>query len=244
MHADPVSGADLVAVDDSPAYLVIGPDHFGPLPGKDRMPVATQVHDLDATRIVRALFIALEASLRTGQPMPPSAVPRWSAGTAAWRTEVLAQFEHVVRPDPCLLETVQIPDLGPDAGLGVARWPAVLGTELSALVSAVDDDGNEIGGIRHPAVGAPLGAYTGWNARRPVAGLPNVLYEFLGSRAPFAPGRPTIEERYEGRSAYGDAVRGAAEALVGSRFLLDEDVDGIVAEAMTHWDSVVGPTDR
>ena len=52
------------------------------------------------------------------------------------------------------------------------------------LVSAVDEDGNEVAGIRLPAVAAPLATYTGWNPRRHIDGLPDVMYERIGRSWP------------------------------------------------------------
>jgi Alpha/beta hydrolase domain len=102
-------------------------------------------------------------------------------------------------------------------------------------VSAIDDDGNEVAGIRVPAVAAPLATYTGWNPRRHVDELPDVLYERLGSKLPFPPGRPSATERYPTRSDYVTAVRAAAETLVVERFLLTEEVDAVVEKAVADY---------
>ena len=86
-----------------------------------------------------------------------------------------------------------------------------------------------------PAVAAPLCTYTGWNPRRQVDGLPDVLYERVGSRLPFPPGRPSATERYPTRDDYAAAVRLAAEKLVADRFLLPEDVDAIIDKAVADY---------
>ena len=76
-------------------------------------------------------------------------------------------------------------------------------------VSAVDDDGNEIAGIRLPPIAVPLGTYTGWNVYR---AQPQELADRDGSLIPFArtraervatgDPRPSLEERYGDRTAY------------------------------------------
>jgi hypothetical protein len=93
-------------------------------------------------------------------------------------------------------------------------------------VSAVDACGNEVAGVRLPAVQAGVAAYTGWNPRRHVDGLPDVLYDMVGSRLPArsaqaAPGAPGERE-----------LRAAARQLAGARFLLEEDVELAVRQAL------------
>jgi len=107
------------------------------------------------------------------------------------------------------------------------------------LVSAVDEDGNEIAGVRLPAVSVPCAVYTGWNPRRRISGLPTALYERLGSKVPFPPGRPTVTERYASRDDYEAAAREGASQLVASRLLLGQDVGAVVDEALRAYDDAV-----
>jgi len=222
VHVDPVTGDDLPDDADARAYLLAGHDHLGAMPMKDAMPGANAVHRLDPTPVLRALFGALVRWAVNGIEPPPSAVPRTSDGTAVTREHVLARFLHAARPDPAMLNVTREIDLGPDAEGGVGRWPLHLGNAFVGLVSDVDDDGNEVAGIRVPAVAAPLAAYTGWNPRRPVDGLPDVLYEFLGSRLEISP-------KYADAGARHAAARAAADALVADGFLLPDDVELTIA---------------
>jgi hypothetical protein len=159
-------------------------------------------------------------------------VPRRADGTAVDRREVLARFGRsgdVALPDAAVLPWT--PAIDPASG----AWPREsleLGEPLVALVSDVDVGGNEVAGIRLPAVAAPVAAYTGWNPRVPVAGLPDVLYEFVGSRLPLLSGRPGAE-----RAAYRARARDAADALVAEGFLLERDVDRTVDEALRFYDA-------
>jgi alpha/beta hydrolase family protein len=186
---------------------------------------------LDVTPVNRALLVALENWVSNGIEPPPSKVPRTSEGTAVARKEVLSAFSHTAAPDPSALPHARCVDLGPDADRGIGRWPVKLGETYVDLVSAVDEDGNEVAGIRLPVVVAPLATYTGWNPRRHVDDLPDVLYERLGSKLPFPPGRPSVTERYPSRDDYVAAARAAAEALVAERFLLAEEIDAVVHKA-------------
>ena len=81
--------------------------------------------------------------------------------TAVARKEVLSCFGHSAAPDPASLPYARCVNLGPDADRGIGRWPVKLGETYVDLVSAIDDDGNEVAGIRLPAVAAPLATYTG-----------------------------------------------------------------------------------
>jgi hypothetical protein len=231
LHVDPLTGADLPEDPDVRTYLLAGTDHFGSSKIKEALPTANPSHRLDVTPVNRALLVALEDWVCEGVEPPRSKVPRTSDGTAVARKEVLSLFSYTTAPDPSALPHARRIDLGPDADRGIGRWPVKLGEPYVDLVSAVDDDGNEVAGIRLPAVAAPLAAYTGWNPRRHIDALPDALYERVGSKLAFPPGRPSVTERYPSYDDYVAAARNAAESLVAERFLLAEELDAIVQKA-------------
>ena len=114
------------------------------------------------------------------------------------------------------------------------------GREYTVLVPKVDDDGNELGGVRSVTLQAPLGTYTGWNLRR--AGYAeDELCGMSGSFIPFhvshadriAAGDPrrSLQERYGQHAGYVTAVRAAAEQLVAERLLLPEDAAELIEQA-------------
>jgi len=123
---------------------------------------------------------------------------------------------------------------------------------LPLLVPQVDGDGNELSGIRLPDVAVPLGTYTGWNFRNPSIGLPGELLPLTGSYIPFAATRaareqardprPSLEERYSGRSHYQGLVTDAAKSLTQHGYLLHEDVDLVVERALANWDETTRGT--
>jgi hypothetical protein len=96
----------------------------------------------------------------------------------------------------------------------------------------------------------PLATFTGWNPRHPDQGAPGDLMAMMGSTLPFprtaverartGDPRLSIEERYAGREDYLARVRREAEIMVGSRHLLAEDLDAVVARAGALWD-LLGP---
>lgn len=233
-------------------YLLAGTDHMGPVPMKDLMPVQNPPNLVPQDALLRALFVALEAWVVDGVEPPPSAVPRLEDGTLVPARTVLAPARRVPGfsvPDDEHIPAVRDLDLGPDVRAGVPRWPFVAGARHETWVAAVDADGNEMAGIRHPLVAAPVATNVGWNTRRHVDGLPDVLYEFVGSQVAFARDederaatgdpRPSLASRHADRAAYERAARRAAEALVGPRFLLAEDVDATVAVAVAAYDARV-----
>lgn len=213
VHVDPDTGADLPEDDDVRTYLLAGTDHFGSSKIKDALPAANPVHHLDVTPVTRALLVALDNWVSDGIEPPASRIPRASDGTAVARKDVLSRFGYANTPAPAWLPSASEID----------------------LVSAVDADGNEVAGIRLPAVAAPLATYTGWNARQYVADLPEVLYERIGSKLPFPPGRPSVSERYPTSGDYAAAVRAAAEGLVAQRFLLTDEIDSVVKKAVAEY---------
>jgi hypothetical protein len=110
------------------------------------------------------------------------------------------------------------PEIDPD----VVEWPLPLGEPRVALVSAVDERGNEIAGIRLPAVETGVAAYAGWNPRRHIDGLPDVLYDLFGGRLPRLSGQaPSVEH-----------LRAAALGLAERRLILRADVDLVTEQAI------------
>jgi hypothetical protein len=132
-------------------------------------------------------------------------------------------------------------DLGPQAAAGVGIFPPNrTGPDRPCLVSAVDEDGNEIAGVRLPEVAVPLAASFGWNPEKPRHGVPVEVWNLVGGRLPFAPAE--IHRRYLDRSHYLALVRSTIDSLIEARHLLADDVDEMMRRAEERWDTeVVGP---
>jgi hypothetical protein len=124
--------------------------------------------------------------------------------------------------------------------------PPRVGKPYANLVAAIDEDGNELAGIRLPDISVPLATYTGWNVRHPSVGGPGQILSLLGSTIPFpatqaerqATGDPrlSIEERYASREDYLRQVQQAAEALVQQGYLLAEDLPTVADQAAQRYD--------
>jgi hypothetical protein len=172
--------------------------------------------------------------------IPANAYPNVSpAGLASPTVRPAVRWQHVATP-------LHVLDYGPgfdaqdETGI-ITREPPGEGTQAyGVLVPQVDADGNDLAGVRSVRLQVPLATYTGWNMGAP--GLfEDGLCSLSGSYIPFAPTegervpgdpRPSIERRYGTHQGYVDAVRAAADRLVAQRFLLPEDRDRLVAEAV------------
>ena len=108
------------------------------------------------------------------------------------------------------------------------------------MVPKVDKDGNDIAGIRLPAVQVPIGTYTGWNLR-PAGLAEDELSGLLGSFIPFAKSkaerrqkgdpRLSLQERYKDKADYVQQVSSVVRILVEQRYLLPEDAERMIQEA-------------
>ena len=88
-----------------------------------------------------------------------------------------------------------------------------------------DGDGIAIGGVRTPAVDAPVATHSGENATE------ETIFQLFGATVPFTPEQ--LRARYPSHDDYVAAVTASADAAVAARFLLSDDRDKIVADAET-----------
>jgi Alpha/beta hydrolase domain len=191
--------------------------------------------------------------VKDGTAPPPSTHPRISEGT-------LVTLEHWNFPK---IPGVNVPreynlayhlDFGSQWKQGiVTNEPPKVGATYAALIPQSDGDGNDLGGVRLPELQVPLATYTGWNLRDPSIGAPDQRTSFLGSFIPFArtaaerqqthDPRPSVAERYASRVQYLEKFRAAATSLIQQRFLLQEDLDAVMARGQREWEEVVGKAD-
>jgi hypothetical protein len=104
----------------------------------------------------------------------------------------------------------------------------------------VDEDGNDLGGLRSAHLQVPIGTYTGWNLGRS-GRFENGFCSLQGSFIPFArtkqerldtgDRRQSIEERYPTKEAYAAAMRRATSSLVSQRLLLSPDAEQLMQQA-------------
>ncbi len=194
--------------------------------------------------LLRALVVALDEWVKSNVAPPESRVPRIADKTLV---------------APVDLKLPKIPGLtyeGLHNGSGDRDFgPRVTGNSgvidlliprtvapHTVLVPQVDALGNDVAGIRHPLVEAPVATLLGWNTRTREFGGPD-LCDLLGSTLPLArtraeaqqrnDPRPSLEELYGSHDGYVAKISEAARRLQAQRLLLPEDVDLIIRDAET-----------
>jgi len=255
VHIDPAGDEDVELAPETRVYSFAGTQHQpGTLPpdtvaGGDGARPRYPRNTVDYRPLLRAALVNLDAWVSEGAEPPPSRHPRLGDGTAVTRADVLASLWSVPgleRPDPERLWVVRTTDLGPEAAEGIGRYPVEEGEAYPALVSALDGSGNERAGLRLPDLTVPLATHLPWNVRDPESGAPEQIVPMIGSSHYFgltrlgreAEGdpRPSLEERYASRADYLAQVEAAAHALAADRYVLEEDVATLVADAAERWE--------
>jgi len=196
---------------------------------------------VDRRPLLRAVLVALDRWAKGETSPPPNRYPRIADGSLVEKPALAAAIPGLVwpkgpNPRPRF-------DYGPGFADGLIErvLPVALAESYPVLVPQVDQDGNELGGVRLPDIAVPTGTATGWGVRSAGAGGAGELCYLDGSFVPFAhtkaereaKGDPrlSLEERYRGTADYAAKVREAAVALEREGFLLDEDVQRLAERA-------------
>ena len=254
LHSD-TRGKDLEDPESVRFYLISGLSHS--VGSAASMEICQQfLNPTNPYPALRALFIGLDQWVTQGTEPPTSRVPRQadnSAVTAVPRPgyqigsvpqEALGWPTIPAVAYTGLITTRYHLDFGPtfyEQGIVSNYPPSLEGRPAYPIfVSSVDQDGNELAGIRLPPVEAPVATTTGWALRREGYGL-NDGCEGAGQNIPFsktqaerlATGDPRIslEERYGTHDGYVQAVANAARQLMKQHLLLEEDVQRYIDEA-------------
>ncbi len=228
-------------------YLFAGTQHSPAAFPPARTGTRNPVNPNDYRWPMRALLSAMNRWLTEGVEPPSSCYPRIAAGE-------LVPLENLRFPKipglalPSRIHKAWRVDYGPEfRSKGIVSFePPKIGKEFPVLVPQVDEDGNELSGIRLPEIAVPLATYTGWNLRAPELGAADELYSMAGSFVPFARTRAerqrtgdprrSIEERYTSREQYLEKAAAAAQRLVREGYLLEGDVPAILKHCARLWD--------
>lgn len=188
---------------------------------------------------MRALLVGMEKWIRDGMAPPASRYPRLQDGTLVSAASVaFPALQGVTSPKKILPGARAVNSFVSNNGGA--------GTPLPLLVSQVDKDGTELGGLRLPEVVVPLATTAGWNFRKAEIGGTHLLFPLLGSYVPFASTRAererthdprlSVEERYTSREQFLKRIQDAAAPLVKDGYILADDVPAVVKRAGDHWD--------
>jgi hypothetical protein len=213
-------------------------------------------NSVDYRPLLRAALMNLDRWVTEGQAPPPSLHPRLDNGTAVSPAQTAARFLALPGVQfPAHVRSIARLDFGSGTEEGATTLlPPKVGNPYPNLVAAVDEDGNEVAGIRLPDISVPVATYTGWNLRHPDIGGPGQTLSLLGSTIPFpatpserqASGDPrlSIAERYVSKEDYLGRVKQAAEALVQQGYLLAEDLTTVAEQASQRYDLFLGRANR
>jgi hypothetical protein len=195
----------------------------------------------------RALIVALTDWVTKGKKPPRSEHPRVSDGTLVAATAKAMRWPKIPgAPTPDNVMNVLMDyDYGPDfryndqSGVMTHVVPPIKQI-IPTPGAKMDEDGNEIAGVRSVLLQAPLGTYTSWNpvAAGPLKGNEGTLAAgyipfAMTKAARLASGDPrrSVEERYGSQEGYNCLVTHIAKKEVRKRFLLQEDADRLIAQA-------------
>ena len=242
-HTNPRTGDDIEFPDTVRVYFLASAQHMGANPPPEDVS-QQRPNVMNNGPLMRAVLTMMHRWVTEGTPPPPSIVPRRADGTLVSPEEALAVFPEVPGfPTPASPSRLPLYDYGPgfDRGLVTEHPPQpVPGKEYTVQMPQVDEDGNDLGGLRSPEVMVPVGTHTGWNLRR--AGFAEGdLASLAGSFVPFARTRAeretngdprrSIEERYASHEDYVREMAEAVRQLQAAGFLLEEDAERYVEAA-------------
>lgn len=248
IHTSVDGSTDVALPENVRVYHMAGTQHTpGPLPltstAGDGARGQHALNSVNYVPLLRALLQHLDAWVSHNTTPPPSRYPRLADATAVTAASLAPVFQALPHsPFPSILPQSYRLDFGPAWEQGVASClPPRVGEPYPTFVAAVDQDGNEVAGIRLPDLTVPLATYTGWNLRHPSQGGPGQTLGNQGATLPLAPtaevraqsGDPrlSIAERYPSKEHYVELVTKAAEALVAEGYLLAMDVSAVVQRA-------------
>jgi hypothetical protein len=227
-------------------YLFSSYQHsVGPPAGAPARGICQQLSNpLSGAQLARALLVALDEWVTQEREPPESRIPDGDdlvppdQGSTGFPEIPGVAYTGLVNQ---LMVWNYGPEFEPTGGRMTLLPPLpVGGTDYPILVPRADTIGNDIAGIRHPFVEAPLATYTGWNVR--AAGfregemcgltgsfipLPKTQAERLATGDP----RPSLEELYGDHIGYVIKVAQAALNLFAQRLMLLEDVLLTIKEA-------------
>jgi hypothetical protein len=259
IHTDPDGVRDAEIPETSRIYSIASAPHsanppFPPGPNPVRESLGQAPMNPNAyVPVIRALFHALDAWVARDVAPPPSRYPRFADGTI---TRLATALDWPTIPGselPFFTHDAYRMDYGPRWKDGIIDYePPRVGHAFGARVPVMDEDGNEVAGIRMPEIAVPLASQTGWNFRHPDTGARDELAAGIGAYFPFprtraerkmtGDSRKSIEERYRGKDDYLARIAEAARELVEAQFLLPEDVPDVTARAAAHYDWVTRTT--
>ena len=252
---DPIGRADLEPDESTRVYHFAGTQHgTGTLPqttagAPEGALGAEPFNVVDYSPLLRAALVNLVSWVANATDPPLAKHPRIDDSTAVKRPDTFPTFDRLPglsTPHPDKLWVIRTIDLGPRAAEGVGQYPPEEGATYQCLVPAVDEDGNEVAGIRLPDISQPVATHAGWNTRAIETGSPDQQMPMQGfsrwfpttaaERSATRDPRRSIEERYASREEYERLARADSQRLVDAGYVLGEDLEVVVQNAVERYD--------
>ncbi len=236
-------GRDIALPETVRLYVIASAQHNSPF-GSEPIKNASQfpVNPLPAGDVLRALMVAMDLWAVQGIVPPPSQYPTVAQGTLVSPNPKATRFPKIPGVRFVALHNRQLflyYGRRIHQGRITVHPPTSLGGAYTILVPRVDRAGNDIAGIRLPAIQVPVATYTGWNLR-PRGLAEGELAGLLGSfialtktkaeRQKQRDPRLSLKERYLSHADYVDQFSRAARALVAQRYLLAADAERMITE--------------
>jgi hypothetical protein len=244
-HTDPRDGSDVEIPPNVRMYALAGAPHAAIAADNPRWIGQLPPNNISPQPFLRACFVLMDRWATTGEPPPPSRVPKRSDNTLVSPEAALARFPKIPGVNlPAKPSRLPYWNYGPDFDergiMSVFPPEAVAGKEYPIQVPQVDADGNDVGGVRYPEMQVPLGTHLGWALRKKGFAEGELLMtngcivSFARTRAERERNgdpRFSIEERYANHGAYVEAVRRAVDGLVKEGLMLPEDGERYIEAA-------------
>jgi hypothetical protein len=249
IHTTIDARADAPLLTTTRIYMFAGGQH-GPGPFPPRRSIGQQLNNPNDYRwSMRALLLSMDRWIKDGVEPPPSRYPLVANKTLVPLEDLRFPALPGVEKPREVHKAYRVFYGANFASNGIITVdPPEVNGAFPLLVPQVDQDGNELAGLKMPEVSVPLATYTGWNLFNAESGPTNLLSSMQGSYIPLPrtraerertkDPRPSIEERYQSRDQYLGLVSTAAEGLVQGGYLLQDDVSAITEHAGRHWDLV------
>ena len=244
-HTDPRDGSDVEIPPNVRMYMLAGSPHAAIAADNPKWVGQLPPSNFSPQPFLRACFVLMERWASQGVAPPPSHVPRRSEGQLVSPKEALKKFPKIPSVNlPATPSGLPLWNYGPDFDergiMSIFPPEAVPGKEYPIQVPQVDDDGNDLGGVRYPDMQAPIATYIGWALRKAgfaegelmmTNGCIKAFARTKAEREKLGDPRLSIEERYPSHQAYVEKVKQAVDELAKEGFVLPEDGESYIDAA-------------
>ncbi|MEZ5012114.1 MAG: alpha/beta hydrolase domain-containing protein [Bacteroidales bacterium] len=171
-------------------YMIASGQHYvGPSPGERNRLGGTDIYRVTRSTSVnyRSLLTRLASWVDSDIQEPPqNAYPRISDGTLVNPEDnYYPAVKDLVLPG--VIHVAYMADYGPRWNEGIIDYqPPFLTKPFPSMVSLIDENGNDLAGIRNVEIMVPVATYFPWNLRTGFAGGEDELTDFTGTFIPLS----------------------------------------------------------